>query len=408
MVGYPLLVGNHQSLESEGFDACNPMNLQSHPSAPAKGNRHPGSLRGKRVIVTGSNTGIGRETAAELSKLGATTILACRNTQAAEEAAAEIRRCQPGADVIVGPALDLSSPASIRAFAAEVGAPEAGALHVLVNNAGANYLPRGLVAGGVCRMAQVNYLGPYLLTRLLTPALRRASPEARVVNVSSVMSRLASLPPHPRDYLTKEAAGGENYGASKLANILFTYESQRRLGHLGIQSCAVDPGSVNTGIYRNSFLGQGPFKAVREFICSPPGEGAHAVVDAVTDQSTEASAVIQPDHQAVNLSDMSGADASDNRSQLRFYGRGLFGLPPVTWVGGPYPGVRGAVRRTLGMLPCLVGAALDQPIRNISRGRWGVTTRRVPSAQPSYDMIYGAELWDESADAAGVPRSVDP
>ncbi len=80
---------------------------------------------------------------------------------------------------------------------------------------------------------QVNYLGPYLLTRLLEPSLAAGAP-SRVVNLSSVMSRFGELT-NPRDYLRQPNRGGEDYAASKLANVLFSYEAQRRLSPLGIQ-----------------------------------------------------------------------------------------------------------------------------------------------------------------------------
>lgn len=360
-------------------------------------------LAGRSIIVTGANQGIGKEAAAELAARGASVTLACRDTAAAEAAAADIRRRHPHADVSVGPPLDLGSTDSVRAFASSVGGggssgggrasghPEP--LHVLVNNAGANYLPQGRTPEGVCTLAQVNYLGPYLLTRLLEPRLAAGAP-SRVVNVSSIMSRFGEVG-NAQDFLTSPDRGGEDYAATKLANVLFTYESQRRLAPLGIQSCAVDPGSVNTAIYRNNrVLGHGPFRAVREFFCSPPSEGAAAVVDAAT-VPWAAPAVAG-----------SSSDADVPRRQLRFYGRGLFGTPPVTWMGGPYHGMFGAVRRAALAPFALLSAALDQPVRNLSGGRLGAMTRQVPSSPSSYDRELAAALWNLSADTVGVPRDV--
>mmetsp|Transcript_17223 Transcript_17223/g.51526 ORF Transcript_17223/g.51526 Transcript_17223/m.51526 type:complete len:367 (-) Transcript_17223:59-1159(-) len=354
-----------------------------------------GSLKGQRIIVTGSNSGIGRETASELAARGAAVTLACRNVAAAKTTAEDIRKHHPGADVRVGAPLDLGSAASIRAFVHAEGGPGK-PLHVLVNNAGANYLPRRRTNDGFCTLAQVNYLGPYLLTRLLEPSLLAAAPRARVVNLSSVMSRLGSMPPNPRDYLTSEAAGGENYAASKLANVFFTYEAQRRLAPLGVQSCAVDPGSVNTDIYRSVAMGRGVFKAVREFFCSPPREGAAAVVHAASEPWPEARG---------RQRSRGSSDSGDvPRDELRFYGRGLFGTPPLAWVGGPYLGPLGALKRAASSLPCLFSAALDQPLRRITGGRLGSITRQVQSASSSYDTDYAAALWDVSAEALGLPR----
>ncbi|DBB18667.1 TPA: hypothetical protein ACH3X3_000279 [Trebouxia sp. C0006] len=185
-------------------------------------------LDGRTAIVTGATQGIGKEVAKELARQGATVVLACRNLDAARDCADEIRAAQPAANVVVGPALDLSQPNSIRKFATTYQQQQR-PLHILVNNAGANYMPESYTSQGVGILCQVNYLGPYHLTRLLEPQLAASAP-SRVVNVSSIMHRAASVNSNIHRFLTDWNKGSQ-YANTKLANVLFTYAAQRRLGY---------------------------------------------------------------------------------------------------------------------------------------------------------------------------------
>ena len=126
-------------------------------------------LSGKTCLVTGATSGLGKATATALAKRGATEVLGCRNpTGAGEKIAGEIRAEVGCAEerVIVGPPLDLDSNASVKSFAAGFSTTHP-RLHLLVDNAGTNFLPKKFSPEGVGRIAQINFLGPAMLTRLL-------------------------------------------------------------------------------------------------------------------------------------------------------------------------------------------------------------------------------------------------
>ena len=135
------------------------------------------------TLVTGATRGIGREAARQLAARGARVILAVRDAKKGQEVVDEILRECPDADVILGPTLDLASCQSIRSFAKAYGPYP---LHVLLNNAalGSNAL-KSLTPEGIVNLVQVNFLGPFLLTRLLEEKLKESAP-SRVVNVSSI------------------------------------------------------------------------------------------------------------------------------------------------------------------------------------------------------------------------------
>ena len=182
-------------------------------------------LSGKTLIVTGGNSGLGFETTRALARRGARVVLACRNPEKAREAIARLHAENPRADV-EGMALDLASLASVRAFAKRFLA-ENDALHGLVNNAGVMALPRCETVDGFEMQLGTNHFGHFALTGLLLEALL-ATPGSRVVNLSSTMHKTGRM---RFDDLHGERSYGKwtAYGQSKLANLLFTYELQRRL-----------------------------------------------------------------------------------------------------------------------------------------------------------------------------------
>jgi retinol dehydrogenase-14 len=204
-----------------------------------------GSMDGKVVVVSGANSGIGRETALGLARLGATTVLACRNPEAAAEAARDIGERVAGTAVEVAE-LDLADLKSVQACAEDVLA-RFERLDVLVNNAGGIWSTRRTTAQGFEYTFGVNHLGPFFFTRLLAERLVRSAP-ARVVNVSSVGHHFAlagmrfSDLQSERGYLALEV-----YGRSKLANILFARELSRRLAGRGVTAFAAHPGPVRSG-----------------------------------------------------------------------------------------------------------------------------------------------------------------
>lgn len=203
-------------------------------------------LSGRTVIVTGGNSGIGYEAALQLAGKGAETVLACRDTDKARDAALRIKGKFPTAAVDFMP-LDLTSMVSIRAFAASF-LEKHGPLHVLCNNAGVMALPYRKTADGFEMQFGTNHLGHFALTGLLLERLL-ATPGARVVNVSSTAHRIGSI--HFDDLnWERHYSRWRAYGQSKLANLLFTYELQRRLEGLGAEaiSVACHPGYAATNL----------------------------------------------------------------------------------------------------------------------------------------------------------------
>ncbi len=219
---------------------------------------------GRVSIITGSNSGIGFETARVLAGKGATVIMACRNLDKANPKAEEIRAAHPGCDVEVM-RLDLSNLDSVREFAEEFRAKHA-RLDLLINNAGIMVPPYGKTAQGFETQFGVNHLGHFALTGLLLDLLL-STPGSRVVTVSSIAHYLGKIDfsdlNWERGYKAQAA-----YGQSKLANLLFTYELQRRLAAAGKDTLAVaaHPGWTSTNLqehapsvkFMNRFFGQEP------------------------------------------------------------------------------------------------------------------------------------------------------
>ena len=208
-------------------------------------------LSGKVIIVTGANSGIGYEAAKEFARKGAQTILACRSMDKAEVALTEIQAEIPGAPTEIMQ-LDLASLASVHQFAAEFKAKYE-RLDVLVNNAGIMWAPYGLTENGFESQFGTNHLGHFALTGLLINLLL-STPGSRVVNVSSIGHRTGNM-----DFDNLMFTNGQGYsrhgayGRSKLANLLFTYELQRRYETIGADAIATaaHPGGSNTNLGRH-------------------------------------------------------------------------------------------------------------------------------------------------------------
>ncbi len=199
-----------------------------------------GDLRGRRVVVTGANSGLGLQTAQELARAGAYVTLACRSPERAETAVSRIRRAVPDALVQVEE-LDLADLVSVRACAERISATGQ-PLDVLVNNAGVMATPQRETADGFELQFGTNHLGHFAFTGLLLDALR-AAPAPRVVTVSSTVHRIGSI---DFDNLMWQRGYGpwKAYGRSKLANLLFARELQVRADAAGIplRSHAAHPG----------------------------------------------------------------------------------------------------------------------------------------------------------------------
>lgn len=220
------------------------------------------SLEGRTAVVTGANSGIGWYTAAELGKHGATVTLACRNLELGKQAAAKMRDAGAG-DVHVEK-LDLSSLASVEQFAARW----QGRLDLLVSNAGVMTPPRYReTADGFELQFGTNHLGHYALTGRLLPALLKST-EPRVVTVASIAhfrGKADLLEGNPPERYRPEPA----YGNSKLANVLFAFELQRRAIEQGVEltSTAAHPGVSATNLV-TSTQGMGAIPGVR--LLAPP------------------------------------------------------------------------------------------------------------------------------------------
>jgi len=201
------------------------------------------NLDGKRVVVTGANSGIGLATATELARRGAQVTITVRDEAKGVQAAGQIRRTS-GADVAVR-ILDLSRLDSVRAFVTDFGRDH-DRLDVLINNAGVMAGSRRQTVDGFEWTFGVNHLGPFLLTNLLTDMLIASAP-ARIINVSSEAHRSVKRGLDFDDLqMTSGYSPSKAYAASKLANILFTVELDRRLADTGVTIRALHPGVVAT------------------------------------------------------------------------------------------------------------------------------------------------------------------
>lgn len=203
-------------------------------------------LNGKTAIVTGANTGIGKETALDLASRGAKVILACRNMKQGKIACNEIiaRSNNPNVEVRY---LDLTSLATVRQFATDIIKTETH-LEILVNNAGAGGLGRKNTVDNLQIGMQVNHFGPFLLTCLLVGLLKKSAP-SRIIMVSSLMHKLANF---DLDNLNSEKWFNDIqvYNCSKLANILVANELSRKLNGTDVTVNSLHPGVVATDIYR--------------------------------------------------------------------------------------------------------------------------------------------------------------
>ncbi|OBG92218.1 short-chain dehydrogenase [Mycobacterium sp. E3251] len=203
---------------------------------------------GRVAVITGANTGLGYETAAALADHGARVVLAVRNLDKGKDAAARITAASPHADVVLQE-LDLTSLESVRAAAEQLKA-DYDRIDLLINNAGVMYTPKETTRDGFEMQFGTNHLGHFALTGLVLERLLPV-PGSRVVTVSSMGHRI--LADIHFDDLQWERSYNRvaAYGQAKLANLLFTYELQRRLASHGTTiAAAAHPGGSNTELGR--------------------------------------------------------------------------------------------------------------------------------------------------------------
>ncbi|XP_037133805.1 retinol dehydrogenase 13-like isoform X1 [Syngnathus acus] len=213
-------------------------------------------LNGKTVIITGANTGIGKETAQELAKRGGRIIMGCRDMEKCEAAAKEIRGNTLNPHVYACH-LDLASVKSIREFADRIKEKEQ-RVDVLINNAGVMRCPAWKTEDGFDMQFGVNHLGHFLLTNLLLDRLKESAP-SRVINLSSLAHLVGKIDFEDLNWERKKFDTKQAYCQSKLANVLFTRELAKRLQGTGVTVNAVHPGVVSTELGRHTGLHQSQF-----------------------------------------------------------------------------------------------------------------------------------------------------
>ncbi len=208
-----------------------------------------GDQAGRTAVITGATSGLGLETAKVLAGHGATVVLTGRDAARAETAAASVRAAAPGAGVEIA-LLDLASLDSVRAAAADIGG-RFDRIDLLINNAGVMFPPPGVTKDGFELQFGTNHLGHFALTGLLLEHLTSV-PGSRIVTVSSNGHKAGRI-----DMADLQSVSRVNpmaaYGRSKLANLMFTYELQRRLEAAGLPTIALaaHPGTARTELTRH-------------------------------------------------------------------------------------------------------------------------------------------------------------
>lgn len=239
-------------------------------------------MDGKIVVITGSNTGIGKETALEMAKRGAKVYLACRNPQRAEDARQEIVEKSNNVNVFAAE-LDLASMESIRKFVEKFKSQEQ-RLDVLINNAGL-YCPLQRTRDGFEMQIGVNHLGHFLLTNLLLDILKGSAP-SRIVTVSSLLHMFGGI----KKYDLNSEKSYSNYSAycqSKLANVLFTRALAKKLEGTGVTANCLHPGVVRTEFARYDTLLSFLLKPFSWILLRTPKSGAQTSIMLAIDPDLE-------------------------------------------------------------------------------------------------------------------------
>lgn len=255
-------------------------------------------LKNHLAVVTGGNSGIGYEAALVLAGKGAHVIIAARSAEKGARAVETIRRAYPNAQVQTM-ALDLANLNSVRAFAETF--KHFGALSLLINNAGVMALPYRKTADNFEMQFGTNHLGHYVLTGLLLPALL-AAPNARVVTVSSGMHNFGKLEFDNLDG-SKKYNRWNAYSASKLANLWFAYELDRKFKHVNANAISVGchPGYAATNLQygaariEGSKFSENVFNVLNRVLATSAAEGALPTLYAATASDVQGGDYIGPD-----------------------------------------------------------------------------------------------------------------
>lgn len=239
---------------------------------------------GRVAIVTGSNTGLGYETARVLAGKGARVVMAVRDTAKGDDAAARLRASTPNADVVVQK-LDLGSLTSVRAAADDLRAAYP-RIDLLINNAGVMYPPKQTTADGFELQFGTNHLGAFALTGLLIENLLPVA-GSRVVALGSIAHNIqGKIEFTDLQWETRKYNRVAAYGQSKLANLMFAYELQRRLVATNAEtiSVAAHPGISNTELMRHIPGSNLPgFNKISGLVANSPEVGALATLRAAVD-----------------------------------------------------------------------------------------------------------------------------
>jgi NAD(P)-dependent dehydrogenase (short-subunit alcohol dehydrogenase family) len=248
---------------------------------------------GRVAVVTGANTGLGYETAAALAAKGAHVVLAVRNLDKGKDAALRIGQTTSGAKVELQE-LDLTSLDSVRS-AAEQLKSDHDSIDLLINNAGVMFTPKSTTKDGFELQFGTNHLGHFAFTGLLLDRVL-AAPGSRVVTVSSVGHRFARHGIRFDDLQWERGYSRVGaYGQAKLANLLFTYELQRRLTGTKTIATAAHPGGSRTELTRNLPPLVGAATRLLEPLFQDPDMGALPTLRAATDPSVLGGQYFGPD-----------------------------------------------------------------------------------------------------------------
>lgn len=226
-------------------------------------------LTGRVVIVTGASSGIGAASARALAEAGAKVVLAVRDPAKGDRIAATI-----SGDTDVRP-LDLEDLASVRAFASSWTGP----IDILINNAGVMLVPKARTADGFERQIGTNHLGHFVLTNLLLPHIT-----GRIVTVASNAHARGHLDLDDLNWNARPYDTSQAYSDSKLANLLFTFELQRRLSADGssVRAMVVHPGMVRTNLFGHRRVLGSIIGVIGRFAMQDPAHGARATLFAAT------------------------------------------------------------------------------------------------------------------------------
>lgn len=231
-------------------------------------------LDGKTILITGGTSGIGMESAIDLAAAGAQVVVTGRNRAKGERVIQEIRSRSGSekVELLVG---DFESQKATRQLAADF-LTRYPKLHVLVNNAGTVYAQRELTEDGIEKTFAVNHLGSFLFTNLLLDRILESAP-ARIVNVSSVGHKRATLDFDDLSFGRGGYTTMKGYNRSKLGNVLFTKELARRLAGKGVTVNALHPGAVATNIWSHAPAAARPILALMKLFFLTPKQGSETI-----------------------------------------------------------------------------------------------------------------------------------